>query len=398
MAEAESSKSSVDFYKNLKPVHDYRRICDLSFYKEVPENWYLILCDIENSTQAIQAGKYKEVNFVGAACIMVLVNTLEELKIPYVFGGDGATVLIPLEAVEKAKKALSGVQQLSLEQYALKLRVAFVPIHELQNESFVFKLAKFSLSTDLAIALFSGSGFFEAEKRAKSSQGVKYLLAPQAKLEDSANLNGLECRWESFPSSKGEILSVLIKARSEQPEEASRIYQEIIEEIEVICGTKDEANPATLKKLKLNTELKALSVEKKARSFGENFFKQNLYLLKILFENIFGKLLMLLNLKVLGVDWGLYKKQVVNHSDFWKFDDTLRFVFDVSGAQKRALIACLESKKREGKVFFGTHSSSSALMTCLIFDRQGEHVHFIDGADGGYAIAALQLKEEMKVF
>jgi hypothetical protein len=35
-------------------------------------------------------------------------------------------------------------------------------------------------------------------------------------------------------------------------------------------------------------------------------------------------------------------------------------------------------------------------MTCLVFSlAESRHVHFIDGADGGYALAALQLKEQL---
>jgi hypothetical protein len=36
-------------------------------------------------------------------------------------------------------------------------------------------------------------------------------------------------------------------------------------------------------------------------------------------------------------------------------------------------------------------------MTCVVFSLQREnHVHFIDGNDGGYALAALQFKQQVK--
>jgi hypothetical protein len=34
-------------------------------------------------------------------------------------------------------------------------------------------------------------------------------------------------------------------------------------------------------------------------------------------------------------------------------------------------------------------------MTCLVFERNGNQVHFIDGADGGYAIAAKGMKQRI---
>jgi hypothetical protein len=35
-------------------------------------------------------------------------------------------------------------------------------------------------------------------------------------------------------------------------------------------------------------------------------------------------------------------------------------------------------------------------MTCLIFQREGGHVHFVDGANGGYTLAAIELKRRLK--
>jgi hypothetical protein len=44
---------------------------------------------------------------------------------------------------------------------------------------------------------------------------------------------------------------------------------------------------------------------------------------------------------------------------------------------------------------YGVHVSRHALMTCLVFDRFGKQVHFVDGANGGYALAAKQLKQQL---
>lgn len=45
---------------------------------------------------------------------------------------------------------------------------------------------------------------------------------------------------------------------------------------------------------------------------------------------------------------------------------------------------------------YGLHQSDSALMTCSLFSlEESEHIHFIDGSDGGYALAARQLKQQL---
>ena len=35
-------------------------------------------------------------------------------------------------------------------------------------------------------------------------------------------------------------------------------------------------------------------------------------------------------------------------------------------------------------------------MTCLVFGYDNRHVHFVDGAEGGYAMAARELKQRLK--
>jgi uncharacterized protein YneF (UPF0154 family) len=42
------------------------------------------------------------------------------------------------------------------------------------------------------------------------------------------------------------------------------------------------------------------------------------------------------------------------------------------------------------------HVTNRALMTCLVFDYAGRHLHYIDGADGGLFLAAKQFKQRLK--
>ena len=92
-----------------------------------------------------------------------------------------------------------------------------------------------------------------------------------------------------------------------------------------------------------------------------------------------------------------YRKELILNSDFKKFDETLRMVIDCDENQEAALTGLLERLQRDKKICFGLHRSSNALMTCIVHNASGgQHIHFIDGADGGYALAALQLKKELK--
>ena len=47
---------------------------------------------MRDSTRAIAEGRYKDVNMIGAACINAVLNISRKKSVPYVFGGDGATL------------------------------------------------------------------------------------------------------------------------------------------------------------------------------------------------------------------------------------------------------------------------------------------------------------------
>jgi hypothetical protein len=89
-----------------------------------------------------------------------------------------------------------------------------------------------------------------------------------------------------------------------------------------------------------------------------------------------------------------YTDEVVDNSDFRKFDDCLRMVLDctpeLADEIERYLAGCAE----RNIVRYGTHRQHAAMMTCFTpSPTRSNHVHIIDGAMGGYAMAASALKE-----
>jgi hypothetical protein len=96
------------------------------------------------------------------------------------------------------------------------------------------------------------------------------------------------------------------------------------------------------------------------------------------------------------VRWDHYIEKLVATSDFRKYDDTLRMVIAGTAAQRADLTSYLEEEYRAGRLAYGVHVTDRALVTCVVFERMGRQVHFVDGADGGYAMAARKLKKRLR--
>lgn len=127
---------SRSFFAELNGFYYFSEAFDSRHYHSVPDDWFVIIADIEQSTQAIREGRYKDVNLIGAACIAAAVNACPNTVIPYVFGGDGATILVPLDVKDDVTVALQGVQHRALGIFGLSLRIGAVPMVDvLQHKS-----------------------------------------------------------------------------------------------------------------------------------------------------------------------------------------------------------------------------------------------------------------------
>ena len=138
--------SSNDFYKNLKEITDFSKIMEDSNYKKIPNDWYVITSDIKSSTKAIENGMYKQVNFIAALTIIGILNINRDEDFPYVFGGDGASLIIPANLLEQSKKVLLEASKKAKSAFDLELRIGFVSVKEIEEKGSFIELTKFKIS------------------------------------------------------------------------------------------------------------------------------------------------------------------------------------------------------------------------------------------------------------
>jgi len=383
------------FYADLPVLDNFLDITDSRNFKSVPSAWYIVIADIVGSTKAIESGRYKDVNILGACSIVAVLNIAGSLEIPFVFGGDGATILIPPSLYVQARQALLATRQRARTEFGLDLRVGAVPVPDVTVAGYDVKVAKLRVSENYHQAAFTGGGLSYATQLLKNPLSASIYNYGNSISPAKADFSGLECRWQDIPSKHGETVSLIVKVTADNSDIINRIYQEVIEEIQAIYGSEDDFNPIDKKYLKLAFSYKYLRAETLLRAKSSQVVHKSLYFLKILIENLLGWFLMTFKVQLQDVDWGSYKENAIAATDYKKFDDMLQMVIDGNETQRKNLNRYLKKNYKKGKLVYGLHISDRALMTCLVFERNGRQVHFVDGADGGYAVAAKAMKRRI---
>lgn len=383
--------STESFYASLTSLNQFLELAESSNYVSVPEDWYVLITDIVRSTEAIESGRYKEVNLLGASSIIAVLNAVNGLEIPFVFGGDGASILFPPSVYQLVKDAALSIRQLARNTFDLELRIGIVSVKQITIYS-QLKIAKFKVTPQYSQASFTGGGLTYATNLIKADSRHQLEVTAET---PAANLDGLECRWQDIPSQPGQIVSLIVSASASSGQFSGSVYREVIQKIQAIYGDDKSYNPVTKSALKLSFSLQKLSAEIKARSQTASLWHRSLYALKVLAENFLGLSFMKFGLVIGNVDWGRYKDEVTTASDFQKIDDVLQMVIAGTAAQTQQLTEYLEQQTQAGYLTYGHHVSDRALLTCLIFERRDRHIHLVDGADGGYALAAKALKQRL---
>lgn len=376
------------FYQDVKPMHNLKELGNLAHYVDVPETWFIALSDVRGSTAAIEAGKYKAINSVAAATICGMLNALPELEIPFVFGGDGASILVPPQGYDPASMTLRESQRLAEFAFGLDLRIGIVPVRDVLAAGYDLKVAKLHLSDNYQQAIFTGGGLSYAEDLLKDPDHDPAYDIPDY-VGYQADFSGYECRWNTMPARHDEVISLLVQASGGNIDQRHRTYQDVLGTIDMIYGEMAERHPLRVEQMRVNTNPLDYSVEKGLRPTTGNRWWDGLRLMLWSWLGYFVW-------RFISKIWEDYKDVVHETTDHEKFDDVLRMTISGSASQRETLETYLRTKHKQGELAYGIHVSEASLMTCIVFDRFGRQVHFIDGVNGGYAQAAKTMKAQLK--
>ncbi len=369
-----------DFYGSLPILDDFAAAVRVENYAPLPDDWTVGFSDVIGSTQAIAEGGYKAVNFVSAGVIVAVANALGRRAFPFVFGGDGATFAVSAPDAAAAD-ALVRMAAFARAEFKLDLRAASIPAVAIRAAGRDVRVARFAASEHCVYAMFAGGGLAWFEERAKRGE---YALAPAAR-DARPDLAGLSCRWGVKPAKHGLVVSLIVASRGEDPR-----YPALVDEIVRLASEGSESErPVTLDSLGSAPPGQAIALEASAiKTSGASGLRARLvaargYALKTIFHRF--------KLKAGGFDTAMYAADIAANADFRKFEDSLRMTLDCTPAFADRLEKTLSAA--DAFADWGLHRQSSAQITCFVpsITERG-HVHFVDGAEGGYTLAASAMK------
>ncbi|MEO0381416.1 MAG: DUF3095 family protein, partial [Pseudomonadota bacterium] len=199
---------------------------------------------------------------------------------------------------------------------------------------------------------------------------------------------GLSCRWSHMKSRNGTILSLLVQPGAKATAEA---FAGVTRSVLDMVGHLDrDGHPSPAEGPGTGWPPPGATLEAHASRGSMPLAKRKR---QILFETAIAWVLLKTKIKLGGFDPAHYQRTVGGNADFRKFDDGLKMTLDCDAETVARLRDLLEAARIAGTIHYGMHTQDEAMMTCIVPSIMDDtHVHFIDGAAGGYTQAALGIK------
>jgi len=380
-------KATTELFYTSLPINGIgldELLNDEALFIQVPVDWHIVITDIKNSTKAVLNGQHQTVNFLATGSIVIVLNIANKMNVdvPFFFGGDGATFIVPPLIIDAVMQALSKYKVNSLNNFELELRAGVVPVRKIYDDGYELRVSKHSRSSVFSIPVVLGQGLDYAEKLIK---GEDYLADKYPDDEDEPDMTGMQCRWDriAVPENQEEVIALLVTAR--EGVRQSAVLSKVIQLMDEIYGPPQQRQPISINKLRLKTSYNSLKTELLARLGKSRVLK----VIHAMILNAYGYIYFR------TLKGKLYLEQLVQMSDTLVIDGRINTVISGTAAQRFSLEERLQQMETAGEIYYGLHISNASIMSCYVRNMDDAHIHFVDGSDGGYTQAARMLKAKL---
>jgi len=372
---------TAEFTRSLPVAGEFHSVLEDDFYRPVPDDWLIAVSDVVGSRKAIAAGQYKAVNMAGVAVISALMNALDTQTLPYIFGGDGASIICSPADRDVVAETMAKTVTWVKEDLGLTLRAALVPVSAVRAQGYDVLVQATRVSEAINNYAFRGGGLSRAEALMKAGE----YAVPPAPSGSRPDLTGMSCRWSPIKPDHGKIVSIIIEPGEGRAGEFAGIAQKLLDLVGPRGGSPMPAAGPTGTWPPEGLELEARATR------GERplaLRRAGLYLWTFL-----SWFIMRFNVRIGTFSARHYKQFTSLNTDYRKFQDGLRITVSLGDAELGKLTEFLEDERKAKNLRYGLCVQDSAILTCYVPSVTSDaHFHFLDGADGGYARAAENMK------
>jgi hypothetical protein len=353
-------------------------------FSTVPEGWEIVLTDIRNSSAAVAYGMHRTVNVVATGSIVCVLNIAHEhqVMIPFFFGGDGATFLIPQMLVEEVVETLGIYSDQISDNFGLTLRVGSMSVADVYAAGHKLEIAKYSNSPKFIIPVILGNGLTYAEQQIKGAD-TPTVVKDASRFE--VDLSGLQCRWDQIdpPCDDHEVVTLLVSAV--RLNDQGSAFSKVLTELDNIYGIPPKRQPISESKLRINSTIRDVGQAMLVRAGKQRWYHVIREWLSTIYGYIYFRTRSGKN----------YLNTLVEMADTLVLDGRINTVITGNSKQREQLIAALTDLEIRGEILYGIHVSRTSVMSCYVPDQMDGHIHFVDGSGGGYTQASRTLKEKV---
>lgn len=376
--------ATAEFTLSLPVGSEFRTVLDDGLYRPVPDDWLIAVSDVVGSRKAIAAGQYKAVNMAGVAVISALMNALDTQALPYIFGGDGAAIICSPADHDIVAETMAKTVTWVGEDLGLTLRAALVPVSVVRGQGYDVLVQATRVSEAINNYAFRGGGLSRAEALMKAGE----YAVPPAPPGSRPDLTGLSCRWSPVKPENGKIVSIII----EPGEGRADRFPEIAERLLDLTGMRlpRGGSPMPAAGPTGTWPPEGLELEARATRGARPLAIRRAGLYVWTFLSWF---IMTFGVRIGTFSARHYKEFTSLNTDYRKFQDGLRITVSLGDAELGKLTEFLEEERKAKNLRYGLCVQDSAILTCYVPSVTSDsHFHFLDGAGGGYAQAAENMK------